>query len=179
VLPIPPRYGAVAVGFKINAPSFARSLGLLLTQVNSALDIKAQLVNTATVSSGGDTYPLYNFLDKGTSPHWIGEGDELLGSRDKSFGPVWGPVWHPGTKPYDITSRVQHYMEVIFAQRLAMSTLRFAGISSRSAPLASLRAVFTGILNSAKTFAESITPDSWASVKASYVVLINGRRSGL
>jgi hypothetical protein len=160
----------------LDGQGLAATLDKILTGFESAV-LTAQLINTAYVERESKTWLLFPFLDKGTKPHYIGEGDEVLANRAKDFGPVWGPVFHPGTRPYDITSRVAAYMEAILDQRVSFPILHFAGISSKSdtVPWVRLRKVLIGVLNDATRFARDITPDSWVAVKASYDLKIEGQ----
>ncbi len=144
----------------------------------SGVSLSAQIRNTATVTRESRLWLLFPFLDKGTKPHWIGEADDLLGSKGREFGPVWGPVLHPGTRPYDISARVAAQLQSLLESRVRFPVLHFAGIKSKSpeVPWENLRRVMVDILLSTVKFAERITPDNWRQVKQSYELWISGRR---
>ena len=139
--------------------------------------LKAQVRNTAYITRGSKVWLLFPFLDKGTSPHYIGEGDELLANKQKSFGPVWGPVFHPGSRPYDITARVEAYFQSQVKNLLQSKTvLSIGSITSEDVPVRLFRRNILWALKLSVEFARTITPDSWRYVKDSYELYLNGRK---
>jgi hypothetical protein len=143
--------------------------------------IQAQIRNTATINHQNDagleqTYLLFDFLDKGTRPHWIGDADVLLANKAKDFGPVWGPVYHPGTPAYDISTRTDNYLENQIERLVSGSSpVSLASRASSSIQWATFRSQILLALRSSLEFAQSITPDAWQAVRDSYQLYVNGR----
>lgn len=171
-MPTIPR--ALVISPVLDGKAFAAVLDKVLTGFTSS-QISAQLTNTATVVRAARSWLLFPFLDRGTKPHYIGDGSEKLANLVKGFGPVWGPVFHPGTRPYDITARVATYLQARLQQQVSFPLLHFAGISSSSTdlPWDKLSNVLVAVLTDSLNFARTITPDNWAYVKASYKLVIN------
>jgi hypothetical protein len=163
----------------INPVIDVKKLGEVLDKIvlNATITgkIQAQLRNTAIVKNeDGPVYLLFNFLDKGTQPHWIGEADTLLANQAKDFGPVWGPVYHPGSKPHDISARVDAFMQGYLESYF--TGIHTAPTKDDSIQWRAIRSGIVGAMQKAADFAAQITPDSWASVKQSYEVYVNGRK---
>lgn len=171
---------ALVISPVLDGKAMAEALDKTLQGFQTA-KLSAQVINTATVTRDSKTWSLFTFLDTGTKPHYIGEADTVLANQQADFGPVWGPVFHPGTRPYDITARVDLYMQAAIRTRVAFPTLNFAGISSKddNLPWNKLRTVLVGILKSTVAYAVEITPDTWQAVKAGYRLSINGKNEPL
>jgi hypothetical protein len=164
---------ALVIAPRFDVRGMAADLERELLNATLTAQIEAQIRNVATVQDDKGVYLLYDFLDKGTQPHWIGEADELLANRRNDFGPVWGPVFHPGTRPFDITARTGSYIQNYFERMVA------EGVDTRSTDTIQWREIRLLIVDgllAAMDFARNITPDNWSSVKASYQLYLNGRR---
>ena len=172
-MPVP---RALVLNMLFDGAAFAEALDSILLNATMTGNIEAQIRNEATVSDGKATYLLYNFLDKGTKPHWIGDADTLLANKSKGFGPVWGPVFHPGTRPYDISTRVGAYLDNWMKQFLEGGGAASLDLGGELQWREFRQLVLSG-LSSAIDFAQSITPASWEAVRNSYRLYVNAPRS--
>ena len=165
------------LNMRFDGVAFAKALDSILLNATMTGNIEAQIRNEATIYDGKATYLLYDFLDKGTKPHWIGESDTLLANKSKDFGPVWGPVFHPGTRPYDISSRVGAYLDNWMEQFLSSGGSAALDAGGEVQWNQFRKAVLSG-LSSAVSFAQSITPASWEAVRNAYVVYVGSGSAG-
>ena len=166
---------ALVIAPVIDGKAMIAALDAVVSGFSGRGVIKAQITNSATTESGGQTWSLFAFLDEGTKPHYIDDDGEVMGNILTNFGPVWGPLFHPGTRPYDITARVSSYFEAKLAQLVDVIVPDTGTSISNRVPWESFRNVTLLALRSALDFAVTITPDNWHRVKASYKLTVNGR----